>query len=428
MEDSSQDIVAVANKEIKLINALENENDEPKRIFVNNPQTCQYFTTCASEVSNSGQRHFLAAFDGDVPIVTYGYSPESSTYVTSTESHYVDYAWDEVVFHTSNVAIKFLCMIILFFIRMMCRFSNVDDNDVCFFNASLISTNLYRDEKKVAESYQRISQELAQEHNKQIVIFRCLDRIGTPELLHASMNDPNTLLVASRVVNQLDINDDSVWQRSNCKKDAIVLERYIGATRKEIRDVQNGTTTIKDVIERCERESLKSSHILRKLRVDEPLEVYQRLQTVYEQLYLRKYSSHNPGYTAIFFQNVSTVWDIVVLQRRSDNFIEGFMCVMDIGGPFVSCPALGYDMDNDTPSYIILQFWAILEAKSRGKRLNMSGGVTKYKQMRGAVPVVEYSAVKFSDKVGLRRKIFWLAMSFLTHWVARPLMKRKSIT
>ena len=409
------------------LGGLEDKTQDSDRLFFNNEKASLFYKNCANEVANVGKLKFLASFKGEIPITSYTYDRKSSTYVTTTESHYADYAWDEVVFHIRNPFVRAVCWCAIGFLRFLCWISDVNNDNVCFFNNSLISTNLYRDEKDVAEGYKAAFSELERDHGKKVCIVRCLDRIGTPELLNAISTDANAVLVPSRVVNQLDTFDDSIWQRSNSKKDSITLERHIGATREEMRSVQMGEVTIKSLVEKCEVDRTKSSHTLRYLRGDESDDVYNRLEEVYTRLYLTKYSKHNPAYSAKFFREVTKIWVVVILEQRQSHVIEGFMCFSDPGGPFVSCPALGYDMDSSTPSYIILQFWAILEARSRRKRLNMSGGVSAYKQMRGAVPVLEYSGVLLAKDLSVRRRLFWRFLGVLTKYVIRPIVGRKNI-
>jgi hypothetical protein len=91
-------------------------------------------------------------------------------------------------------------------------------------------------------------------------------------------------------------------------------------------------------------------------------------------------------------------------------------------------PIIGYNFDLDrtkVPMYSILMYWSMLESRSRNVALyNMSGGVTKYKQMRGALPVVEYMAV-YCEHLPIWQRFFWGLMSLVSR-LAVKIIERKA--
>jgi hypothetical protein len=98
--------------------------------------------------------------------------------------------------------------------------------------------------------------------------------------------------------------------------------------------------------------------------------------------------------------------------------------VYDVGSGVLTAPAVGYNPDVQVSLYSGLQFWCMLEARSRSVVLNMSGGVAKYKRARGAVPVVEYQAV-YCAHLPWWRRAFWALLAWCTCLVA-PLIERKA--
>lgn len=375
-------------------------------------------------IPNTGKCRFLASYKGEVPITSFSYSADKSTYVTSIEAHYVDYAWDEVCFHTRNPIIRGLAWIILCFVWYLCRLSEVGAVDVCYINNFLRSTNQYRDEQELSQNYKLLTSELAARYHKHVCVFRTLDRIATPNLLKALQHDHNCVFVFSRIVNHLDVESSEVFYHGQSPKDMRVVEKHLGATRQEMKDVQDGKSPFQPLMDRCREERTDSSHFMRLCTKDDSIETFQRIQKLYEDLYIRKYSTHNPMYSAEFFREVVDIWTLAILVRRRDGEIEGFAAFAECGNSSC-CPALGYEMESSTPAYIILMFWTMLEAKSRKKLLNMSGGASHFKQKRGAVPVLEVSGVWIAPNTSWRRRIFWYFMAGVTSYIARPLLRRR---
>lgn len=134
-----------------------------------------------------------------------------------------------------------------------------------------------------------------------------------------------------------------------------------------------------------------------------------RLSQLYRSLYLDKHSRLNPGLTEAFFALTLSDKNFEYRALKRGGQIDGFVIFFE-SGRILTGIFIGYDRSLPLDLGLYRQLIAILiaEARDRGVLLNLSGGAGEFKQLRGAVPVVEYDAVYDRHLPARRRLAWWL--------------------
>lgn len=170
----------------------------------------------------------------------------------------------------------------------------------------------------------------------------------------------------------------------------------------------------------------QSPYRLRKLLEPTQAEL-ERIQQLYTQLYIEKYSHYNPQYTVDFmaFAARSGLLELYVLEQ--DGRIDGAMGLYCRGG-YMAAPVFGYDtaLPQELGLYRLLSTHLTLEAERRGLILHASSGVAKFKRSRGATPELEWIAVN-DQHLPLLRRMGWGTLEFLMGEIAVPLIRRMQL-
>lgn len=165
---------------------------------------------------------------------------------------------------------------------------------------------------------------------------------------------------------------------------------------------------------------------LREMRNDAVLaQDYARIETLYNQLYLEKYTPLNPQYTAAY---------IARMHQRGLLHLEGLRAadgeLVAIGGRFqygqtLTQPLLGYDTTRPQTEglYRLITAMAQRDAVDNGLLFNMSAGAASFKRHRNAVAAIEYSAV-FCAHLPRRQRWATKAIGGVLRGVGVPLMRK----
>lgn len=152
------------------------------------------------------------------------------------------------------------------------------------------------------------------------------------------------------------------------------------------------------------------------------------LTKLYEDLYLGKYSRHNPQYTADWFRH---------LHRRG---LARFTALRDPGGSFVgveasvelhgilTSPVVGYDLSRPRRLGLYRRLAAIpvLEARRRDLPLNLSAGVGRFKALRGGVATMEYLGV-YDRHLPPSRRLPWQCVGGVSRHLLAPYVRRHGL-
>ena len=148
------------------------------------------------------------------------------------------------------------------------------------------------------------------------------------------------------------------------------------------------------------------------------------LQRCFRALFIDKYSVLNPDFTPEFFALCLDKRFLELHALRMDGRIVGVIGFYQRYG-WLTTPLLGYDTTLPPELGLYRQLMALLlrEAQARGLRLHYSSGAGAFKQHRGGVPALEYSAV-FSGHLPGRQRLALGTLAGILQRMAGPILSR----
>ncbi|MCX6057515.1 MAG: GNAT family N-acetyltransferase [Chloroflexi bacterium] len=301
-----------------------------------------------------------------IPITISDFHPDN-TYTVSPYSHYVSYGGFEEVKHLNNPPVEALIKIIMNPVAWYFRRTELDK--VLYVNNYLLSTNLYPSVNSGQLS--ALSEVLPKWFPDRAIVFRSVDQKKNPHIYQA-LEANGYELVLSRQVWYME-PEQAVCTRQY-KEDMRVL-------RKHGYEVVDG-------------KDLNDEELARALYL-------------YNLLYLEKYSYYNPQFT---FEFMKLARDEEILHLRAlkrDGKINAVMGFFIRNGTMTQ-PLFGYDtsLPQEEGLYRLLTLITLQEGLERKLLVHASGGVGKFKKVRGGKSVTEYNAV-FTKHLPERRQRPW---------------------
>lgn len=151
-----------------------------------------------------------------------------------------------------------------------------------------------------------------------------------------------------------------------------------------------------------------------------------RVRTLYEMLYLGKYSTLNPHFTEAFLDHARRegLLTFNALRHRDTGRLDGVMGCFSRNG-VLTTPVFGYDtaLPPEAGLYRMLSVLVLREAEARGAIAHQSSGAAGFKRSRGARPAIEYTMVDVRH-LPARRRLAWGMLASAMTRVAAPLMQR----
>ncbi|MBN9159299.1 hypothetical protein [Microbacterium sp.] len=154
-------------------------------------------------------------------------------------------------------------------------------------------------------------------------------------------------------------------------------------------------------------------------------EDFAQAERLYAQLYLHKYSTLNPRYSAAFLR----AWHRAgLLELAGFRDAEGTLRAV-VGmfgqGAALTAPVVGYDTSwpQQAGLYRLLMAHVLRSTRQRGAELNLSAGAAQFKRLRGGEPAIEYSAVQAAHLPAATRRAI-TALGALASRVGVPIMRR----
>lgn len=287
-----------------------------------------------------------------LPVTTTDFHPDN-TYTVSPYSHYISYGGYEEVRNLNKPFVERLVRLILQ--PVAAYFRNNGFDRVAFVNNWLLSTNLY---PAMSETQIKIMAEvLPRWFPDRAVIFRSVDAYRNP-LLFEVLQRQGYEMVLSRQVWYMP--PEAATRTRQFKEDARVLREH----GYEI--VENKSLTDADL---------------------------ERILALYEMLYLKKYSYFNPQFTLEFLKLARDEETLHLRALRRDGRVDAAMGFFVRNGVMTQ-PLFGYDTSlPEQGLYRLLTLITLREGLQRGLLVHASGGVGKFKKVRGGVSTIEYNAV-----------------------------------
>ncbi len=288
-----------------------------------------------------------------IPITLSDFHIDNS-YTVSPYSHYVSYGGFEEVKHLNNPPVEALIKLLMVPIAWYFRKAELDK--VAYVNNYLLSTNLYPSVN--SDQLSALSEALPRWFPDRVIVFRSVDEKKNPHIADI-LKEKDYELVLSRQVWYMDAEEAS--RTRQYKEDVRVL-------RKHGYEIVDG-------------KDLSDDELARSL-------------DLYNMLYLEKYSYYNPQFT---FEFMKLARDNEVLHLRAlkrDGKINAVMGFFIRNGAMTQ-PLFGYDtsLPQEEGLYRLLTLITLQEGLQRNLLVHASGGVGKFKKVRGGKSVIEYNAV-----------------------------------
>ena len=152
---------------------------------------------------------------------------------------------------------------------------------------------------------------------------------------------------------------------------------------------------------------------------------YERLERLYNLLYIEKYCALNPQFTAEWLRRGERDgWLEIRALRGAAGRIDGVVGWF-ANEAIITAPIVGYDtsLSQRAGLYRLLTRLCIEEAAKRRLVLNFSSGAAEFKRLRGGVPEIEYSLV-YVRHLSKGRRAAWRALQVALEAIAVPMLRR----
>lgn len=316
-----------------------------------------------------------------------GEPPRPNAYVCSPTTHYVDYAQREVELELgAHPLLRRALPLVLEALRPLLRFAQAER--IVYVNNWLLSTNLYPALERPALA--AIKAELLAAYPDHSIVFRSLNEGLNGEVI-AGLEGLGFRRVFSRQVYLLDPRDGAYRRRNNYGHDRRLARRspYRWLSAAQL-----------------------------------PLTASGRLCALYADLYLAKYSQHNPQLTPYYLARALGESWLSIGALAAGGQIDGVLGTIEQHGQ-LTAPLVGYDRSRDEALglYRLIMLRLTEAAAERGRVLHLSSGAASFKRLRGAAGFPEYSLI-YHAHLPPRRRLPWQLLEWLSRRAIVPLMTR----
>lgn len=311
-----------------------------------------------------------------------------NSYVVSPYTQYISYAIEELS-ELNHPVLESVLKIVLKLLGFILKIGKVDE--VVTINNWLLSTNLYED--MTVEQVQKMMSYLQALYPKHVIMFRSLIMSMHQDFM-ASLKKQGVLFIPSRSIYIFSPQQFSSFKKHQRKR-----------IRQDLKALQQSGYKI------VEHEHITQDEIPRML-------------SLYNQLYLEKYSYYNPQFTEEFFTQAWQKKLLTFKLLKKEEKIDGVVGFIVRNG-VMTTPILGYDLALPKETGLYRFCSMILTDHSLNTRLTLhrSGGAGKFKSLRGAINEIEYSAVQVSH-LTWRNKVVWKFLQWVLSKIAVPLLKK----
>lgn len=262
-------------------------------------------------------------------------------------------------------------------------------NQLVAVNNYLISTNLYPDfNHSLVPELTRL---LVEQYPAHAIMLRSLNTATNAKLLD-TLKHERYLLIPSRQLYILDTKNPAFLKKRDIKYD----QKLLAQTDYSL--VRHDDFTDSDD---------------------------KRIIDLYNQLYLEKYSTHNPHFSEQLIRLWRKTGQLKFIGLRSpQGRLDGIVGLLQVG-KVISSPVIGYEMSAPQSAglYRLLTILGINQAHERKLMFNLSSGVGEFKRLRGAKAYIEYSAVYCKHLPKYRQRV-WQMLHFILHHIGVPALKK----
>lgn len=296
---------------------------------------------------------FVLSLDSLVLPVTINDGQYNNSYVCSPFTQYISYCIDEL-YLVKNRIVKSLLGNVLHGLGRLLKWGKI--NKVVIINNWLVSTNLYPEISK--EQVKVITAFITHRYPEHFILWRSLSQPLNQKLM-SSLKEIGYLAVGGRAIYLFDPKSEQAFTKENLKHDLRLLRK---GYHKIVSDASILEGYVKDI------------------------------KTLYDQLYLNKYSLWNPAYNERFFKLMIEKKLLEIKVLKKDGIPKGVLGYFKRNG-VMTTPLFGYDLNLPKKEglYRSLSTILALDAKELGLILHSSSGAGEFKRSRGAVQHIEYN-------------------------------------
>lgn len=325
----------------------------------------------------------------DVYPVTINHGEEvGDSYVCLPHSAYILYAKDELAMVDIGILSGLVSWVITLADKILLR---AKINKIVHIDNWLLSTNLHG--KWDGQNLALMREFFTEKYPDYIVAIRTIDEWSCPELLQEGLSD-NWVALPSR---QVWITDDMAkWRRKKSTK--------------------------------IDKRLLRNSKLM-----PENLDVFRpgdaaRIAELYHMLYVCKYSSLNPIFTAAYIEKTHACGIFRFRGVRDDNGILLVVAAAFIRNKVLTMPMVGYDTTRPQKEglYRIACYLFSEVADEENLSVNNSAGASYFKKHRGATNVIEYNLF-YIKHLPLARRIVIHVLGAILNRLAVPIMRKKEL-
>ena len=327
---------------------------------------------------------YVAKLDDAIIPLTLTNIHSKNSYVCSPYSHYILYGGYEETKHIGHPFAGRLIRAALQPVDFL--FQKTDFDKVVLVNNWLLSTNLYAalSQKQV----QALIGALPDLFPERAIVFRSVDSYKNPGLFSQLLANDARMVLSRQVYYQ---NPEVSLKKKQVKID----KKLMG----------------------------KSNYVIQSKTSLSPGEI-QRVIDLYNDLYIKKYSSFNPQFNENFIRLTleNRLFTYQTLMRGCR--MDGILAYYQRNGVMTQ-PIFGYDFGvaKKEGLYRLLSLASIFEAQRQGLEVHASAGVGEFKRIRGGVRVTEYNAV-LDKHLNAKRRLPWTILELLSEKIAVPLFKK----
>ncbi|MBM7603188.1 hypothetical protein JOC75_001158 [Metabacillus crassostreae] len=311
----------------------------------------------------------------------------TNSYVASPFTHYISYAKEEL-WELYNKPLERLLGAIIDILGFVLQKSNI--NKVVVVNNWFLSTNLLEPSLSF-DQLQRLTLFLTEKFKQHTILFRSINN-SLHQNISKFLQEIGYQNVMSRSIylfNQNQENQLSAKQKKLLKQD----EKLI----------LNKDYQVKQVAE-----------------VD-----IERIQELYNSLYIQKYSANNPQFTLDFYRNIylNQLFSFKLICKN--DIVLGIVGML-IRDNVLTTPILGYESTREKSDglYRVLSFLITQEIMDHHYIGHRSAGAGEFKRKRGSVQENEYTYF-YQKHLSLSKKLSWKIVKFIMDKIVEPLAKKK---
>ncbi|PQZ48642.1 hypothetical protein CQZ94_27525 [Bacillus sp. MYb209] len=339
-------------------------------------------------IENVNTQLFLLEIDDLILPVTINNAEFENSYVCSPYTHYISYALEEL-WELKKPWLEKLLTYPIHLMGSWLRRTNI--NKVIVVNNWMLSTNLYHSINK--QQIEQITNLFVEKFPEHTILFRSLNNELYPTITQALST----------------VGYNKIMSRSIYLFDP---KHYKEMNRKKRKDLLND----KSLLEKSNYEIITNEGFTK--------EDILQISELYNQLYIEKYSVHNPMFTPAYLWNALQHHLFEIKAIKKGDTIDGVIAYFIRDG-VMTTPILGYNTNSDQHQclYRILSLLITMDSIEKDLICHRSAGAGEFKRNRGAKQQIEYSYMYHSHLPPNQQKV-WKVLTWILNTCIEPMAKK----